>query len=181
MHRCLLSRNLKNEEAMARVRPQRHRGKNCPKKTITPAKTGYFWLSRIHASRCHFSTAWSHSAYDGTHIVRLLTSGRTNNRGRNPIVCCLIPGWLCVWPVIQENWALKEEITVPASRYVGNLSSFTERARRDSPWETRGVCVKQKTREFRNLQPNGYIEKENDRSQHLMERNVKTKFDRGLL
>jgi hypothetical protein len=59
---------------------------------------------------------------------------------------------------------LKEEITVSASRYVGNSSSFTERARRDSPWETRGVCVKQKTRELRNLQPNGYIEKENDLS-----------------
>jgi hypothetical protein len=35
-------------------------------------------------------------AYEGAHIVRLLTSGRTNNRGRNPIVCFLIPGWLCV-------------------------------------------------------------------------------------
>jgi hypothetical protein len=68
-----------------------------------------------------------------------------------------------------------------ASRYVGNSSSFTERARRDSTWETRGVCVKQKTRECRNLQPNGNMEKENDRSQQLMERNVKTKFSSGLL
>lgn len=76
---------------------------------------------------------------------------------------------------------MKEEITVSASRYVGNSSSFTERARRDSPWETRDFCVKLKTREFRNLQPSDYVEKENDRSQHLMERNVKTKFSRGLL
>jgi len=147
MRRCMWSRNLKNE-IMAPVAPQRHRGKNCPPPKIkhNPMKKGYFWLSRVNASRYHFSRAWSHSACDGSHIVRLLTSGRTNNRGCNPIVCCLIPGWLRVWPVIQENWALNEEITVPASQYVGNSSSFTERARRDSPWEKRGVCVKQKTR-----------------------------------
>jgi hypothetical protein len=43
----------------------------------------------------------------------------------------------------------------------------------DNSWEKRDFCVKQKTREFRNSESNGYVDKEEARTQHLMERNVK--------